>query len=81
MAAKSKKLKAVRFKEHLVWEPLDKYAHFFALVIILGGFFLAVKGTLEGDNYFIQIIGGLFTLVGFTLTRLFKLIIVDEKRG
>lgn len=76
MAAKSKKV--AKSSQHLVWVPVDKYAAAFALILILGGFFLAVKGAMEGDNLAVQVTGGLFIVVGFTATRLLKLIVKEK---
>jgi hypothetical protein len=71
--ARKKKSKP-KGKKPLVWEPLDDFAALFALVLILGGFFLAVKGSTEVDNVLIQIAGGLFILTGFIITRLLRLV-------
>lgn len=73
MVAKPKPTE-VKSSEHLVWKPIDNYAAVFALVIILGGFFMSVKAVLEGNDIHIQIAGGLFIVVGFTITRLLKLV-------
>ena len=77
MVSKAKPVKTetvLKRGEHLVWQPIDNYAAAFALALVLGGFFLAVKGTTEVNDTLIQIAGGLFILTGFTVTRLLKLV-------
>jgi hypothetical protein len=70
-----KKVTRSNLPDEFEWTIIQKYGAIWTLVLLLGGFFLAIKGEIGGIIGTPQIVGGLFLIQGLITARLLKLII------